>query len=628
MAVRKRLGVSFSALVLASMFAPDAFAANITQSPVSRDPGAVDLGLAPDTDVKTIALSLNVPDLAGLQAFVASTVDRTSPNFRKFLTPDQFAAQFGQSDAAIAEVTSYLNSYGITVTNVHRNHLIINARATNAQLAAAFGSPIHKFSFQGATYQRPATAAALPAALQGVVGGVLGLSTQAVFQSRATLVPNVGPAAGEAATSRLVIPTPSAAATTTPGSFTVADFAQKYNVTPLYQKGLTGAGTTLGILTFADFNPSDAFAYWSAVGLSVDPNRLTKVLVDGGSGDGEGGDETAIDVEQAGGLAPGANILLYEAPNTDAGALDLYSQAINENRSDTISVSWGSAEIANDPNSLQAYTVLFLQAAAQGTPISAASGDAGAYDINRANVGYSYPTCTTLLDVDFPASSPMILAAGGTTIPAVIPRRYGAVTVPTERAWGWDYLRQYYVTHYGQQFYYTNVFPNGGGGGVSVDFAQPSYQAGLPGFKSSAAGQSLLCSSNGTVRDLADLPVGFAGRNLPDVAMNADPFTGYLLYYGGSWTQGYGGTSFVAPQLNGVFSLLTQALGKRVGWPHPQLYTLFKTKGYGAGSPFRPITAGSNLFYTSQANFNPATGLGSLDVYNLAQALAAPVGPN
>jgi kumamolisin len=203
----------------------------------------------------------------------------------------------------------------------------------------------------------------------------------------------------------------------------------------------------------------------------------------------------------------------------------------------------------------------------------------------------------------------------------------GTVTVPTERAWGWDYLRDWAVAHLGQSVYYSELFPEGGGGGVSVAFARPTYQANLPGVMNSAAGQSLLCNAaslgktgNGYT-DLLDMPANVAGRNLPDVSLNADPESGYRLLYRGGWTNGYGGTSFVAPQLNGIFTLIASGKGGRVGLPHPQLYGAFKAQGYGAGSPFRPISAGTNLYYSSKPTFNPATGLGALDVANLARTL-------
>jgi subtilase family serine protease len=626
-------------LLLATAFSAPASAGTFLDSQVLRDPGAVDQGLAPTTEVKHLVFSLTLQNSAALTAYIASTAERGNPNFRKFLTTKQFGATYGQSTATIASVTSYLASHGVTITKVYANNLIIDATATNAQLASLFGSPIHTFKYLGQTYERPVGKTTIPAGMPAVISGVLGLNTQPLMRAHKAVVPRTGAAATDNPAPKLVVPTPKSAATGTPGQWTVKDFAAKYNVTPLYANGVTGAGTTLAILTFGDFVSSDVFAYWSAVGLNVDSNRITKVCIDSVStpcdnvatdADSEG--ETSIDIEQAGGLAPGANIRVYEAPNTNQGFLDLYATAITENLSDTYSTSWGGPEFENGTGS-NPIDFLLLEAASEGAPFSAAAGDAGAYDANDLNGGLVYPTCTTMLSVDYPASSPFVLAAGGTTVPSSFTHKYGVITVPTERAWAWDYLRTYVTQHYGQAYYWENYFPTGGGGGVSIQYPAPFYQGGLPGVQNSAPGQTLICETTAGPDDLLSdptydlgfttgvLPSGYPGRNLPDVALNADPYSGYLLYQGGSWAANWGGTSFVAPQLNGVFALITQSTGGRIGWINPQLYAAFAAQGYSSGSPFYAVTSGDNEFYTSAQSYNPATGLGSLNVGNLANAL-------
>jgi subtilase family serine protease len=600
--------------------------APLAKARVAADPRIVDRGVAAPSDVKRVTLSLAVRNKAALDAFAAAVADPRSPSFRKFITPAQFAAAYGQPAAAVAQAVAYLQSRGFAVTRVHAGGLLISATATNAQLAAVFGSAIHTYALGASSWQAPAAAPVLPAALAGIATGVAGLSTRPPFRSHAASIPRAGALAGDA-----VLPASGgrALAAGTPGEFTVRDLAAKYDIDPLYAKGLTGAGRTLGIATLAGYRQSDAFAYWDAVGLSVDPGRITDVPVDGGPlpADGPGtlgAGETTLDVEQSGGVAPGAAIRVYLAPNTDAGFLDVFAQAIDENLVDVLSVSWGSAEIDNDGATLAAYDTLFEQAAVQGIPVIAASGDSGAFDVNGE---YPYPDCTTLVSVDFPASDPNVLAAGGTTLPHTFVHTHGPVTVPTERAWGWDYLRDYIVTYYGNALYYSDYFTVGGGGGVSVDFAKPAFQSGLAGTAVSAPAQSLLCSpaalgvSGTQYLDLVDMPSGVAGRNLPDVSLNADPYSGYLVYQDGAWSSGNGGTSFVAPQLNGLLTLISSGLGGRIGPVNPQLYAAFKAQGYGAGSPFRPIASGDNEFYKSTPAYNPATGLGSLDASALAAAL-------
>lgn len=599
----------------------------VTTPRISVDPRIVDLGVAAPTDVKSITIALAIRNEAALDALVASIGDPTSANFRQFITPQQFAASYGQTPAAVAQAVAYLQAQGFKITKVHANNLLITASATNAQIAATFGTSIHKYSLLGATYQAPTSKPVMPAALAAVATTVSGISTRSFLHSHASVVPHSGALAGDVVAPKNAISTGQA------GYYTVGDLADKYNVNPLYAKGLSGAGKTVGIATLAGYNQSDVYFYWNDVGLNVDQNRITDVAVDGGAdadaGPGsEGAGETTLDIEQSGGLAPGAKIRVFIAPNTDQGFIDVFSQAINENIVDVLSVSWGSPEVAYDPSEFPIYHAIFRQAAMQGIPVIAAAGDAGAFDINR---GFAYPACTTLLSVDFPAADPLVLAAGGTTLPNSVKHKYGVVTVPTERAWGWDYLKNYIVGNYGTSLYYASYYTSGGGGGVSVNFPVPAFQSGLAGVQKSAASQSLICDNTVTkngYQDLIDMPTGYAGRNLPDVSLNADPYSGYLLYVNGAYITEYGGTSFVAPQLNGLLTLISSGIAPtnhnplgRVGPINTQLYRAFKQQGYAAGSPFRPITAGDNEYYQSTATYNPSTGLGSLDVSNLAKAL-------
>jgi len=607
------------------------------QAPRSSAKGgvpAVDMGLASSTDQVELALTLNVANKADLQAFVASTVDASSSNFHRFITPEQFAKRYGQSEAAVQQLRSYLTAHGLSVTKVFNNRLVVMVRGSNAQVSQLFGTPIHSFAANGIRYQKPVGAVTIPAELQGLVHAVVGLSTEPHFRTHKKLLPDAlkpvtpmvtAPVAAKRAGALLAKPA-NMPAPGYPQQYTVNDLASLYDISPLYAKGLTGAGKTLGIMTFASFNPADVSAYWSAIGQSGSTARITVVNTMPGSTISTDGDtETTLDVEQSGGVAPGANIIVYEAPNSDAGSIALYTQAITDNIADTLSISWGESEIYYGPSDLAPYDNLFLQAAAQGVPVIAASADSGAYDIGN---DYPYPYYSPLLAVDFSASSPMVLAAGGTTLPTTLQLQHGTVSVTAERPWGWDYLMPYIAANYGMSYYYENLFPSGDGGGVSVQYGVPSYQAGLPGVTTSAKGQTLFCFSSPAANPctpgqvLAQLPGGFAGRNLPDVSLNADPESGYSMVYQGAWYTGSGGTSFVAPQLNGVFTLIAQQAGGRLGWLHPQLYGAFKAQGYGSGSPFRAITTGDNLYWRATNSFNPATGMGSLDVANLANVFS------
>ncbi|KPC49566.1 S53 family peptidase [Amantichitinum ursilacus] len=619
------LRLTAMAMLLATTFVATAPAQAAVR--ISADSRIKDLGVARAGDVKTVTLALGLRNKAALDTFITSLADPTSANYRHFLTPAQFAAQYGQSPATVAQVTKYLAAQGFKINKVFANNLLVSVTGTNAQFAAVFGTSIHSYTDNVHTWQAPATAAVIPSAIGGVVTTVAGLSTKPRLGNHAARVPNSGKLAGDAV--GLSNAKPKAAAGNAFGDWTVADLAAKYNINPLYAKGLTGAGRTIGIATLAGYNQSDAYGYWEAVGLNVDKNRIVDIWVDGGpdadAGPGTAGaGETTLDVQQSGGVAPGAKIRVYIAPNTDAGFLDVFAQAVDENLVDTLSVSWGSPEIFYDGAALDAYHAVFAQAAAQGIPVIAAAGDAGAFDINRS---YNYPACTTLLTVDFPAADPYVLAAGGTTLPNTFQHKLGPVTELYERPWGWNYLQDYIVKYYGTATYYGNYYTVGGGGGVSVTYPVPGYQSGLPGVQASASAQSMFCgpalegAGLTAWSDLVDMPAKYAGRNLPDVSLNADPYSGYTVLQDGEWGSGNGGTSFVSPQLNGILTLIASGTPGRIGPINPQLYSLFKAKGYASGSPFKAITYGDNEYYKASASYNPASGLGSLDVTALSAAL-------
>jgi subtilase family serine protease len=201
-----------------------------------------------------------------------------------------------------------------------------------------------------------------------------------------------------------------------------------------------------------------------------------------------------------------------------------------------------------------------------------------------------------------------------------------SITVPTEQAWGWDYLRPL-CQSLGLSDVDCGIWGAGGGGGVSVFFRIPSYQKKVDGMRVSEAGQSMIDTSTGT--DYFDLPAGFAGRNVPDVSLNADPETGYIVDYtdenGNYGTQDFfGGTSFVAPQLNGITALLAQNAGGRIGLLNFPLYQYArKASGWtGKKAPFNDITAGDNWFYQGEPGYDQATGVGTLNVANFAAKLA------
>lgn len=331
------------------------------------------------------------------------------------------------------------------------------------------------------------------------------------------------------------------------------DIAKLYNFPSNSGKGQTIALIELG----GGYRESDLQTYWKQLGLS--DVTVTAVRVDGAQnapqGDPNSDDgEVVLDIEVAGAVAPEANIAVYFASNTDAGFLDAINSAIHDNvrKPSVISISWGGAENEWNAQTLNAFNSAFHDAALLGISVCVAAGDNGSSDGEQ----------DTRKHVDFPASSPWVLACGGT-------RLIGSNgTIESETVW--------------------NDGTAGGatGGGVSSHFSRPSYQSDVNVPK----------------------PVGTVnptGRGVPDVAGVADPETGYRVYVDGEGSV-VGGTSAVAPLWAGLIALCNEQLGRNLGWLNPVLYgTVAQHK------VLHDITSGTNGAYHALLGWDCCTGLGT-----------------
>ena len=611
-------------------------------------PHTHDAGPTPAATQITTSIILNVTDLRGLEDYVRSTVTPGDPNFHQFLSVREFRDRFAPSTRQISQLVRYLKSYGIRVDKIYPDHLDFTITGSAAAINAAFATQEHDYDRGNERFHRPDSEPTLPGTLGQLVLALPGLSNQPGSFRPMLLRLGHGPYA------RITPPAAqwpkNGTATGIPQDYTVGDVANFYNVNPLYDAGITGEGQTVGIMTLANFNKKDAYSYWRDIGLQVAPNRITKVMVDGGTpvAVGVGDDETSVDVEQSGGLAPEADIRVYIAPNTNQGFIDLFYNAVSDNIADAVSISWGEPEElyfaalnggVSYTSQLQAIHEALLEGAAQGQSFFAAAGDAGAYDINDSQLA-APPNYSTQLTVDAPADDPAITAAGGTTIATTIPGFQvnsevycPAIDVPLQRVWGWHYLLTNWGSCLGLTLYGspTGVFPVGGGGGVSSFWPIPAYQSSTEGIQRTEPGQSLyyypdypsLAHAQLLIRLKADYP----GRNLPDLSLNADPETGYVIVdctdypaptYPGCAETGYGGTSFVAPELNGITALIDQDSGGRVGLLNPTLYALQNELGYGSRSPFNAVTAGNNWFYYGTPGYNDGAGIGTINAARLA----------
>ena len=341
-------------------------------------------------------------------------------------------------------------------------------------------------------------------------------------------------------------------------SFTPLQLGELYQ----FPANTDGTGQTIAIIELGGgYQQADLDTYFA--GLGIKGPTITSVSVDGGSNTpgGNADGEVMLDIEVAGALAPGATFVVYFAPNTDQGFYNAIAQAAHDttHKPTVISISWGGPEGSWAPQGRDALESALQDAVALGVTVTVAAGDAGSTDGETDGQPH----------VDFPSSSPSVLACGGTRLAA------SGSKIASEVVWD------------------ESATGNGAtGGGVSTVYALPAWQA----------------SSN-----VPTGAVGFQGRGVPDVAGNADPLTGYQIRVDGKDVV-YGGTSAVAPLWAALVTRLNQALGTTLGDGHAALYRAGKAS-------FRDITVGSNGDYKAAVGWDACTGLGSPNGEALLAAL-------
>ncbi len=600
---------------------------------------------------------------------VSQLESQVEAGIRNYLSVSQFAAEYGQSSSNINALTSYLQSFGIS-TDVYPDDVDVSTTGTAGEYDKALSvtqNTYHVPRQPGVNGYRPipaqtvygnAQAPLLPYHLANFVLAILGLTNYSPFGTHAIHV-NAGlSTTSNSSTCPSYVP---------PGTPVISDnyacnlpqnFASNYGLNGLYAKGADGSGYTAAIVTLAALDPGPSGYpwapqyFWANIAHIHQTGTLTVDNIDGGPGapsDASGSGETDLDVEQSGGVAPGANVIVYQAPNTDYGFADAFFTAASQNVASSVSTSWGESETILEATILAgqeastyiaAFDEAFLELAVQGQSGFDAAGDSGAYDAS-GDIG------TTNLSVDTPADSPYLTSGGGTTLPwsGTLTSADGSVTVPVtvpaQRIWGWDYLWQPMATVEGVSL--TDAAESlvvGGGGGFSAVEPTPSYQQGVSGTQSFHAVQYLTPTDYQTIVDGLVEPTEWSfnptpgvttgsgtGRAVPDVSTDADPFSGYLLYEPSFAAinepvlqGGWGGTSFVAPELNGSTAVIDSYLGHRVGLWNPYIYAA----AGGSGSPFTELdqasTGNDNIYYTGNPGepYNQGAGLGYPNLTELA----------
>jgi subtilase family serine protease len=624
-----------SLLAAPTTFAQNRISTNITNGTHVEIAGSVhprartatDLGATAGDTKLSMSLRFSMTDAqsAALDQLLADQQNPASPRYHQWLTPAQFGAEFGLSQVDIAKVTAWLAAQGFTVTSTANGRTFVSFDGTVAQADAAFGTSIHNLrSSDGEQHFANITNVTVPAALNGVVEGVTGLHD---FRLKPRVKGSIAPAPEfTSSTSGIHYLAP-------------GDLYTIYQMTPLLNgsPAITGAGMSIAIVGQVDINTADIAAFRTASGLSaislstvhangVDPCTSSPTFCSSQSGQSNL-EESSLDVEWSGAMAPSANIVFVNAPCALPGTgcgVDAMTWAVDNNLAPIVTSSYGLCEAGWGTTDIVNANAVFKQANAQGQTVVGSSGDSGATDCDAG------PSAMEGLTADFPASSPYVTGMGGTMF------NEGTATGATTYWNGSNNANSGSAISYIPESAWNDASYDafgGGGGGSSAYFPKPAWQVG-------------------TVND--------ASRDVPDLALTAsdahDPFmfcvnvasaesctNGYRIANGSLFVAG--GTSFDSQIFGGMLALLEQKLGATTGLGNidPKLYALANNSSYySAGTTiasngnvvFNDVTSGNNATactagtpnclnggsegYNASSGYDLATGWGSVNLSNLA----------
>ncbi|MBS2009346.1 MAG: S8/S53 family peptidase [Cyanobacteria bacterium SZAS TMP-1] len=351
-----------------------------------------------------IVVGLKARNEADLDALINRQQDPSSPDYQRFISPDEFTQRFAPTQSQVDGVVNFLTANGLKIKRVYSNHLLIHAVGNIAQLEKAFGVTINQYQLPGPTAHNTMAAStkyfsndrdpSIPAGLKDVIESVIGLNTLDAFESRV----------------RHARATPSGYQR----ALTPQDVATAYNypndnnkVVPAAGAKYNGHGVTVAIATAYGYDRADVETYWKTHNVTRTGN-LTDVPINGTTAKLE--EETTLDLELAGSQAPGADILMYIASSPAFINFTLtFGQIVIDNKADVMTVSWGLCEEHTGWLQMKTESLIFRQAAVQGIAVFASAGDDGAYDCGADAKKVQWR-------VDFPSSSPHVTAVGGTAL--------------------------------------------------------------------------------------------------------------------------------------------------------------------------------------------------------------------
>lgn len=472
-----------------------------------------------------IVVSLKLRNKAELDAYLAK------PG-HKPLTPEQFKARYAPTEAQAKAVAQYLTKAGFSKVRIAPNRLLVEGygRADTAQ--AAFNTTfVHVHTHDGREAYANTSEVKIPASLRNAVLDVLGVQNVHIahtFVQRANLHAVHPDASGSAV------------------AHNPTDFNAIYGASNL----AAATSVSVGVITEGDMTnvQNDLQQFASNNGLS----SINVQVVGSGSSDTSGDGEWDLDTQDIVGITGGVQqLVLYDAASlSDADLTTDYNAVVSANAVPVINVSLGECE-TNAPTSTD--DQIFQQAEAQGQTFSVSSGDSGADECGNGGITPSYP-----------ASSPYVVAVGGTTL-----YTNNTTSWSDETVW------------------------SGTGGSPSTIESIPSWQQGV--------------GQNGSSQF----------RGVPDIAFDADPSTGSLVIVDGA-TQQIGGTSLASPLFVGAWALIVQAKGSNPGFAAPLLYS---DAASNYSTDFHDVTSGNNNGETAAAGWDYTTGFGSFNVGNVASHL-------
>ena len=529
---------------------------------------------APKPKLEQFVITLNLRHKFALHRLISEQANPRSSHYRQYLTVSQFTKRFGPSHRSIAKVLAFIKAYNLKVAGISPNHLVIIGEGTMPQIEAAFPD------------------ASIVVTENGNIGNTFPMSYkgQVVVPERLKGVVNYVSVFGsntnkpQLFNDTKVFTKEGGKPEFIYGPKAISTIYHFPNVNDLYAaKAYSGRGETIAIASYNSYDLNDIKAFWKIAQIKH-TGTISNVYVNGKPSSGDGSIETTLDLEQASSQAPGANIRMYlGTSSSDANETLVFNRIVTDNAASVVSYSWGSCEPQTDKPNIDIMHEILLEGQAQGIAFFVASGDSGAYmcSVHKKRT----------LDVSYPASDPIVTAVGGTTLYA---NKYLQMT--HQSAW------------------------RGSGGGVSWLFKRPGYQFGfgLP--------------TTDSEKDHT------AHRFMCDVSLDANPRTGYFLFFQGQG-QIVGGTSAATPNMAALWSLADEAAKARIGDSNQEIYRIARSIYYHRA--FSDVIKGNNRgyrrnfmqlingvtgkrtgYYKAHAGYNMPTGWGSPKGSELVRILA------